>query len=135
MRPFRVSILAADKPVYEGPCESLIVPTTQGMYGILAGHSNIISAIVPGTLTYRIPGQENLILAVSEGLVKAEDEEVLVLVDSAERPEEIDINRAKREAAQAKEEMLQKRSILEYRAAQGQLARALNRLRVKNFGR
>lgn len=135
MKPFHVSILAADKPVYEGPCESLIVPTTRGQYGILAGHSNMISAIVPGTLTYRIPGQENLLLAVSEGMVKTEDEEVLVLVDSAERPEEIDINRAKREAAQAKEEMLQKRSILEYRAAQGQLLRALNRLKVKNSRR
>ena len=135
MRPFYVSILAADKPVYEGSCESLVVPTIRGQYGILAGHSNMISAIVPGTLSYRIPGQENLILAVSEGLVKAEDGAVLVLVDSAERPEEIDENRARRAADQAKEEMLQKRSIVEYHAAQAHLARALNRLRVKNSGK
>ena len=40
-------------------------------------------------MTYRVPGGENQIAAVSGGLVKVEDGEVLVLVDSAERPEEI----------------------------------------------
>ena len=61
-----------------------------------------------------------------------ESNEVLVLVDSAERPEEIDAARAKREADQAREAMLQKKSRQEYQLAQGNLARALNRLRVKS---
>ncbi len=70
--------------------------------------------------------------AVSSGLVKVENNEVLVLVDSAERPEDIDENRAKRAAAEAKEAMLQKRSIQEYQQAQANLARAINRLRIKS---
>jgi F-type H+-transporting ATPase subunit epsilon len=70
--------------------------------------------------------------AGSSGLVKVENNEVLVLVDSAERPEDIDENRAKRAAAEAKEAMLQKRSIQEYQQAQANLARAINRLRIKN---
>ncbi len=70
--------------------------------------------------------------AVAEGLVKVENGEVLVLVDSIERPEEIDANRAKREAEEAEEAILQKKSRLEYRTAQADLARALNRLKVKN---
>ena len=56
---------------------------------------------------------------------------MLVLVDSAERPEEIDENRAKRAADEAKEALLQKRSIQENRIAQAQLARAVSRLRIK----
>ena len=48
MSPFQVFILAADNVLYEGPCESLIVPTSQGQYGILANHSNMISAVIPG---------------------------------------------------------------------------------------
>ena len=131
MSQFQVFILAADNVLYEGPCESLIVPTSQGQYGILANHSNMISAVIPGKLTYRIPDGEEQFAAVSAGLVKVENNEVLVLVDTAERPEDIDVNRAKRAADEAKEAMLQKRSIQEYRSAQANLAREVNRLEVK----
>lgn len=132
MKQFDIQILAADHVFYEGACESLNVPTTHGLFGILANHSNLIAAIVPGRLSYRVPGGENLYAAVSEGLLKVENNKVLVLVDSAERPEEIDANRALREAEEAKEEMLQKKSIIENRLASANLARALNRLKVKN---
>lgn len=132
MENFPVHILAADEPFYEGPCQSLSVPTTTGMYGVLAHHTNVIIAIVPGTLRYRCEGQEEQLAAVSAGLMKVENGEVLILVDSAERPDEIDANRAKRAADRAKEELLQKKSIQEYRMAQSNLARALSRLQVKS---
>lgn len=131
MDNFPVHILAADEPFYEGPCESLSVPTITGMYGVLAHHTNVILAIVPGTLRYRCEGEEEKLAAVSAGMMKVENGEVLVLVDSAERPEEIDANRAKEAADRAKEELLQKKSIQEYRMAQSNLARAVSRLRVK----
>ncbi len=131
MTPFQVQILSADHPFFCGECESLSVPTLDGQYGILAGHSNMIAAVVPGMLHFRTPGSTDQIAAVSHGLVKVENGEVLILIDSAERPEEIDINRARREADAAKEAIQQKRSIQEYRSAQAMLARAINRLQVK----
>lgn len=132
MKTFKTHILEADNTFFEGECESLIVPTAWGQYGILAGHSNTISAIVPGTLTYRTPGGKNQVASVAAGLLKIENNDVLILVDSAERPEEIDINRARQAADAAKEAMLQKRSMTEYKTAQSNLARAIARLRVKN---
>ena len=132
MNSFNVHILAASHTFYEGACTSLVVPTPHGQYGILAGHCNTISAVVPGKMEYRVPGQGKQIAAVSSGLVKVENNEVLVLVDSAERPEDIDALKAKRAADAAKEALLQKQSIREYRAAQMTLARAVARLRVKN---
>ena len=132
MKPFSVHILAADHAFFEGECTSLILPTVDGQYGVLAGPSNGIGAVVPGTLPCRTAAGETLYAAVSAGLVKVEDGEVLVLVDAAERPEEIDKNRAERAAAAAKEALLQKRSIREYRLAEANLARAINRLRVKS---
>ncbi len=131
MKEFHVSILAADSDFYEGPCVSLVVPTIDGEYGILADHSNVITAIEPGPLYYTVPGEEKKTVAVSNGLLKVVNGEALVLVASAERPEDIDVNRAKRAADIAREELLQKRSRQEYTAAQSSLARALNRLRVK----
>ncbi|MGN1167103.1 MAG: F0F1 ATP synthase subunit epsilon [Lachnospiraceae bacterium] len=97
MNTFQVYILAADFAFYEGPCESLIVPTLQGQYGILPNHSNMIGAVIPGTLIYKLP----------------------------EEPE-------KQAVDEAKEAILQKKSIQEYRSVQANLARAVSRLRVKN---
>ena len=125
-------ILAASHTFYEGKCESLVVPTLHGQYGIMAGHCNTISAVVPGKMEYHIPGEKVKIAAVSSGLVKIENNEVLVLVDRAERPEDIDALKAKQAADAAKEAMLQKQSIREYHTAQMTLARAVARLRVKN---
>lgn len=131
MSTFQLYILAADRVFFEGKCESLIVPSIEGSYGVLPNHSNMIAAIVPGSLQYKEEGKEIQTAAVSEGLLKVESNEVLVLVDSAEHPEEIDEKRAKRAEDRAKEELLQKRSIQEYYLAQTNLARAVSRLRVK----
>ena len=130
MDSFQMHILAADHTFYEGPCLSLTIPTSGGEQGILAHHSNMIAAVQPGILRYRLPGQE-----VQQAAVKVERNEVLVLVDSVERPEEIDAARARREADEAREAMLQRKSRQEYQLAQATLARALNRLKVKGLER
>ena len=134
MDTFQVHILDADRTLYEGPCVSLTIPASDGERGILAHHSSMMAAVVPGMLRFQPPGEEVQLAAVSPGMVKVENNEVLVLVDSAERPEEIDEARARREADQAREALLQKKSRQEYQLAQGSLARALNRLRVKGRG-
>ena len=134
MEPFQVHILAADKTFYEGPCVSLTIPTSDGELGIWAHHAAMIAAVQPGTLRYQLPEEEPRIAATSPGMVKGEKNVVLVLVDSIERPEEIDAVRARREADQAREIILQKKSRQEYQIAQGNLARALNRLRISSRG-
>lgn len=131
METFTMHFFTADHPVYEGPCLSLTVPIGDGLYGILAHHSNMIAAVIPGMMTVHLPEQEPATLAVSDGLVKVEDNEVLLLVKSAERPEDIDLHRSELRAAQAREALLQKASIQEHRLAEATLARAMNRLRVR----
>ena len=134
MEPFQVHILAADRTFYEGPCLSLTIPVSDGELGILAHHASMIAAVVPGTLRWQAPDQPVQLAAVSRGMVKVEHNDVLVLVDSAEHPEEIDAARAQREADEAREALLQKKSRQEHQIAQATLARALNRLRVKGRG-
>ena len=133
MNTFELHILAAERSFYEGPCESLILPLTEGMYGIQANHVNMIAGVVPGELTYRVPGGVDEHAACSRGMVKVENNEVTVLVDTVERPEEIDVNRAQRAADEAKEELLKKRNRQEYMKAQMELARAMTRLRVSKL--
>lgn len=131
MTPFHARILASDTSFFDGSCEFMTVPCTDGAMGILAHHSNMIAAVVPGELRFQPADEPLRTAAVSSGLVKIEDGEVLLLVDTAERPEDIDANRARRAADAAKEELLQEHSIREYGRAQANLARAISRLRVK----
>ena len=98
MNEFEVNILAADRPFYQGPCVHLQVPISTGQYGILAHHRNVIAAIVPGKLRLRTPDGAEQTAAVSRGFLKVENNHVLLLADTIERPEEIDANRARREA-------------------------------------
>lgn len=135
MNTFALNVLAAEKPFFDGECISLVIPTSDGQYGIQAKHNNMIAAIVPGELKITTPDGNVIIAAVSEGLVKVENNQVLILVDTLELPEEIDENRAKRSAEQAKEAILQKKSIQDYISAQAKMARAIGRLRVKKYGK
>ena len=128
---FPLHVLTATSPFYEGMCESLIIPTVDGRYGVLSGHSDTICAVVPGELYIRLPGGEMRVAACAAGIMKVEKGDVLVLVDSAIRPEDIDADRARRMADDAREQLLQKQSIEEYHAAQARLARARARLSVR----
>ncbi len=132
MNTFSLTVLAADKPFYEGECISLVVPTVDGEMGVQAYHANMIAAIVPGTMRINAP-TETTFAAVSEGIIKIEDNTVLILADTIERPEEIDVNRAKRAMAEAKEAILQKKSIKDYYAAQARMTRAISRLKTSRY--
>lgn len=132
MNSFSLHILAAERNFYEGECTSLVVPITDGSYGIMAKHRNMVAAIVPGIMEYSLPEGERVVVCVSQGILIVADNDVKVLVDTVETPEEIDENRARAAAEEAKEVMLQKKSIQEYKSAQLRIAREMNRLKLKN---
>ena len=124
MSAFHAQILASDTLFFDGDCEFMVVPCTDGAMGIHSHHSNMIAAVQP-------VGGPLRTAAVSAGLVKVEAGEVMLLVSTAERPEDIDVNRARRAEDAAKEALLQKKSMQEHRNAEAQLARAISRLRTK----
>ena len=131
MNTFHLRILSAEEPMYDGPCESLQFPCSDGQYGIQAKHTPMLAAMIPGLLSYRTPGQEMRGLSVSTGMVKVDSEGVLVLADAAEWPEEIDEDRARRDVEEAERKLREQRSRNAYLAANAELARALSRLHLK----
>lgn len=131
MNTFHLRILSAEEPMYDGPCESLQFPCSDGQYGIQAKHTPMLAAMIPGLLSYRAPGQEMRGLSVSTGMVKVDSEGVLVLADAAELPEDIDENRARRDVEEAERKLREQRSRNAYLAANAELARALSRLHLK----
>lgn len=131
MSEFHLSIYSADRIFYEGACTSLTVPTGAGLYGVLGKHRNTVCALVPGLLTYKLPDGGRVTAVVSRGMMKVEEGQVLVLVHSCERPEEIDEMRANKAKEEARNKLMQKLSLREYSLAQASLARAMIRLKSK----
>ena len=131
MKTFALRILAADRPFFEGECVSLRVQLSDGQYGVLADHAPAVAAIVPGTIRYQLPDGSAETAYASEGILKIENNDVLVLATTVERPEEIDENRALRSAEAAREELMRKLTAQEYKEAEARLARAMGRLKVR----
>ena len=131
MDTFGLKIIASDKVFYEGRCRKLIIPAPDGEKGILANHENMVIAIVVGTAKVQMAGEDEWKdLAVGSGFAEIVNNRVTLLVDTAERPEDIDVRRAREQQERAEEQMRQKQSIQEYYHTQASLARAMNRLRV-----
>ena len=131
MDTFGLKIIASDKVFYEGRCRKLIITAPDGEKGILANHENMVIAIVVGTAKVQLAGEDEWKdLAVGSGFAEIVNNRVTLLVDTAERPEDIDVRRAKEQQERAEEQMRQKQSIQEYYHTQASLARAMNRLRV-----
>lgn len=132
MNNFYLHILAAQRSFYEGECQSLVVPITDGLYGIQANHKNMVAAIVPGFLEFTLPDQKRMKAKVSQGILIVADNDVRLLVDTVETEDEVEINRIQRAADEAKEIELQKKSIQEFKSATIWIARENSRLKRRN---
>ncbi|MBR0399339.1 MAG: F0F1 ATP synthase subunit epsilon [Mogibacterium sp.] len=142
---FRLQIMASDHLVYDGEALSVVLPTTEGSVGIMAHHANIIMAVTPGLLEY-VPAGEGVGAAsddrkdsvkggrcsvvVSNGLLKFENNELMVLVDTAEDPDSIDEARAERAEARAREELRRSHSMREHAMTEAELSRAMSRIKA-----
>ena len=129
MDNFKLQIMASDHMVFDGDAQSVSLPTTEGSVGILAHHSNIIMAVVPGEVTYRAADGSEETVIVSDGLLKVENGEAMILIDTAERPDEIDEARAQRAQERAREELRRANTNRDIALASAELSRAMNRIR------
>lgn len=130
MDNFKLQIMASDHMVFDGDAQSVSLPTTEGSVGILAHHSNIIMAVVPGEITYRAADGSEETVIVSDGLLKVENGEAMILIDTAERPDEIDEARAQRAEERAREELRRANTNRDIALASAELSRAMNRIRA-----
>ena len=131
MTTFWLKVIASDHVFYNGNCEALVVPAHDGEVGILPHREDMILAIQEGELKFRIPGEQEYHHAVvGLGIVQVANNRVTVVVDTAERPEDIDEVRAKQALERAKEQLRQKQSIREYYMSKASMARALSRLKA-----
>jgi len=130
MAKLRLDIVTAERQVYSEVVDEVIAPGVDGQLGILPHHSPLMTMLKPGELVVKQEGSE-VSLAVSGGFMEVRPDRVIILADTAERAEEIDLARAEEarkraEAARAEAPAGAEASI----AAEAALQRALARLKV-----
>ena len=130
MSLFSLKIIAMDKVFYDGRAEALTIPAMDGEKTVLGHHENMVIAVAIGELKFKTEDGNWTDVAVGTGFTQVINNRVTVLVDSAERPEDIDAKRAKEALERAEERLRQKQSIQEYKHSQACMARAMTRLKL-----
>ena len=133
-KTFLLEIISSDRVFFTGQCESLVIPGIDGEHGVLANHERSVTCLSSGELKYKIDGEWRY-AAVSDGYAEISGDRVVIIADTVERPEEIDVKRAEEAKQRAEERLRQKQSIMEYYHTQVALNKAMNRLKVnqRNF--
>lgn len=136
MKDFNLRILEADSVFYNGKCLSMVVPTTDGMYGIQAGHTNMVAAVTIGVIKFVTDESIEHYASVSGGLIKVEKGDVTILAQSVEDADEIDINMARQTIEEMREIINTAKSVEERKMADARMERAINRLKIsKRYGK
>ena len=128
MNTFYLRVISSNKIFFDGRAEKIVLPLEDGEKAVLAHHENMVIATSIGEIRITTSKGEQVIGVVGEGFVQIVNNRVVLIVDSAEKPEDID--RANEAKIRAEERLRQKESLKEYKQSEASLARALTRLKV-----
>jgi F-type H+-transporting ATPase subunit epsilon len=126
---FNLEIVTPEKNFYSGEVEMLIIKTPEGEMGVLKGHTPMVVSVAVGPIKIKKDG-EWLEAAITEGFMEVTLEKTVILADTAEWPNEVDVNRANAARLRAEERLQRQNSKVEYIRSQAALTRALARLKV-----
>jgi F-type H+-transporting ATPase subunit epsilon len=116
--------------VVAAEADEVVVPGSEGYFGVLPGHAPLLATLGIGEVTYRV-GRDEYHVAVAGGFAEVRHDKVIVLADSAETPADIDRARAERARERAEARLASRTAEeIDYTRAMGSLARALTRLQV-----
>jgi F-type H+-transporting ATPase subunit epsilon len=128
--PLRLEIVTVERLVFSEDVDMVIAPGIEGELGILPRHAPLLTALTYGELRVRRGDQEQS-FAISGGFMEVQPNHVTVLADTAERAEEIDLERAEAARRRAEERlkvMVDER--LDFARAESALRRSLIRIKV-----
>jgi len=124
-----LEVITPEKLALREQADEVVVPGVGGELGILPDHTPLISQLKTGVLSYR-QGAENKRMHVSGGFVEVTSDRVSVLSDVAERPEEIDVERAQRAKDRAERRLTSRGEDIDFNRAELKLQRAMIRIQL-----
>jgi F-type H+-transporting ATPase subunit epsilon len=101
---FKLEIVTPEKKVVDTTAQEMQIPGKNGYLGILPGHAPLITELAVGEITFKENSGEQR-LAVAWGFAEVLPDKVTILAESAERPTEIDVERARKSKERAEERL------------------------------
>lgn len=129
-KSLQLEIVTPDKLVLSETVDYVGAPGFEGEFGILPNHIPFLAALQIGNLYYKTGGKTSYVF-VSGGFADINSNKVTVLAESAEKAEDIDVERAMKAKERAEQRMAKERDQISYARAHSALQRALFRLKAK----
>jgi F-type H+-transporting ATPase subunit epsilon len=131
MAQIRCEVVTAERTVFDDSVDMVVAPGIEGQLGILPHHTPLMTSLTYGELIIHREGYEDEYIAIGGGFMEVGPDHVTILADSAERAEEIDLERAEAARLRAQELMAQKqREDADFVRAETALRRSVLRLKV-----
>jgi F-type H+-transporting ATPase subunit epsilon len=128
----KLEVVTPEKAVVDEEVQVVVAPGTLGEFGVLPGHTTFLTTLKVGTIRYTDANGKERYVFVSGGFAEALPEKVTVLAESAERRQEVDLERAKDALQRAEKRLAEDRDKQEIDLvrAKGALERALQRVKL-----
>jgi F-type H+-transporting ATPase subunit epsilon len=124
-----LTIVTPERSVVKDEVDELQIPGAEGYFGVLPGHAPLFSELKVGEVSYR-KGDRWTFVAVAWGFVEVQPNQVRILAETAERAQEIDVERAMRAKQRAEERIARGGEEIDYNRALVALDRAVIRIQV-----
>lgn len=130
MADLNIEIITPYKVTFNGIAESITIPGTMGSFQVLRNHAPLISTIDIGVIKIVVNKDKTLYFATAGGTVEVNKNKVIVLANSFEAVESIDLERAKKALERAKKRIEEKIPGTDLSRAEDAVKRATNRISV-----
>ena len=131
---FQLQIVSADRSIVNETVDEIQVPGAEGYFGVLPGHTPLLSLIGTGELWFR-RGSETSYVSLSGGFAEVQPDRVTILAQIAERADEIDTARAEAAKRRAEERLSRPTMDIDSERARVALLKSLIRLQVATRAR
>lgn len=131
MSTFLLEIVTPERKVYADSVNMIIVKGAEGELGILPNHIPLVTPLRIAPITVKQQGKPDQYIAVNGGFMEVRKDKVVILAESAELPEQIDVERAQAAKSRAEQRLkAAKQEHVDFKRAELSLQRAMNRIDV-----
>lgn len=127
---FALKVMCPDRTFFEGEADMVEMNTTEGYIGVYPGHIPIATVLAPGILVIYNNGESKR-AALHSGFARISPDDIMILAEVAEWPDEIDLNRAEEAKVRAERRLSGTESGIDIKRAEAALKRSLTRISIK----
>ena len=127
---FALKVMCPDRTFFEGEADMVEMNTTEGYIGVYPGHIPIATVLAPGILVIHNDGELKR-AALHSGFARISPDNIMILAEVAEWPDEIDLHRAEEARVRAERRLSGTESGIDIKRAEAALKRSLTRISIK----